>query len=124
MCGLAAIFSYHPSAAPVDQAELLRIREAMLKRGPDGAGLWVSADKRIGLAHRRLAIIDFSEAGAQPMGTSDGSLSIVFNGEIDTTPEPAGYTATPNEASSVMLKWKFRATRCDSRRNRIRKIPA
>jgi asparagine synthase (glutamine-hydrolysing) len=82
MCGLAAIFSYHTSAAPVDQAELLRIREAMLNRGPDGAGLWVSDDKRIGLAHRRLAIIDLSEAGAQPMFTPDGSLRIVFNGEI------------------------------------------
>lgn len=82
MCGLAAIFSYNSSAPPVDQAELLRIREAMLQRGPDGAGLWISKDKRVGLAHRRLAIIDLSAAGAQPMATVDGGLRIVFNGEI------------------------------------------
>ena len=45
----------------------MRIRERMIARGPDGAGLWVSDDQRVGLAHRRLAIIDLSPAGAQPM---------------------------------------------------------
>ena len=82
MCGIAGIFAYDRSAAPVDQEELLRIREAMVKRGPDGAGLWISPDRRVGLAHRRLAIIDLSASGAQPMATSDGWLRITFNGEI------------------------------------------
>ena len=82
MCGLAAIFRYRSDAAPVDRDELLRIRDAMLSRGPDGEGLWVSEDRRIGLAHRRLAIIDPSASGAQPMATADGGLRIVFNGEI------------------------------------------
>ena len=82
MCGIAGIFAYGPSARPVDREELLRIREAMIARGPDGAGLWISPDQRIGLAHRRLAIIDLSEAGAQPMATADGRLHITFNGEI------------------------------------------
>jgi len=82
MCGIAAIFGYRGNAPLVAQEELLHIREAMLKRGPDGAGLWVSADQRIGLAHRRLAIIDLSDAGAQPMATQDGTVRIVFNGEI------------------------------------------
>lgn len=82
MCGLTAIFAYHSSAPPVNQAELLRIREAMLNRGPDGEGLWIADDKCIGLAHRRLAIIDLSDAGAQPMATPDGAVRIVFNGEI------------------------------------------
>lgn len=82
ICGLAAIFNYHSAAAPVDRPELLRIREAMLRRGPDGEGLWVSDDQRIGLAHRRLAIIDLSASGAQPMATADGAARVVFNGEI------------------------------------------
>lgn len=82
MCGIAGIFGYADSAPPVDREELLRIREAMIKRGPDGAGLWIAPDRRVGLAHRRLAIIDLSEAGAQPMATADGRLQITFNGEI------------------------------------------
>jgi asparagine synthase (glutamine-hydrolysing) len=82
MCGIAAIFAYTDNAPLVEREELLRIREAMVKRGPDGAGLWLSDDGRIGLAHRRLAIIDVSDAGAQPMHTADGTIHIVFNGEI------------------------------------------
>jgi asparagine synthase (glutamine-hydrolysing) len=81
MCGIAAIFSYR-NGPPVDEHELLRIRDRMTSRGPDGAGLWLSEDRRIGLAHRRLSILDLSEAGAQPMFNSDGQLGIVFNGEI------------------------------------------
>jgi asparagine synthase (glutamine-hydrolysing) len=82
MCGIAGIFAYHDSAPPVDTAEIVKIREAMRSRGPDGAGLWVSPDQRLALAHRRLSIIDLSEAGAQPMGTADQGLWVVFNGEI------------------------------------------
>lgn len=82
MCGIAGIFSYDYLAPPVDREELLRIREAMINRGPDGAGLWLSGDNRIGLAHRRLAIIDLSDTGAQPMATDDGQLHVTFNGEI------------------------------------------
>jgi asparagine synthase (glutamine-hydrolysing) len=80
MCGLAAIFSY--GNGPVDGRELLRIRDSMMPRGPDGAGLWLSHDDAVGLAHRRLAILDLTESGAQPMATPDGRLRIVFNGEI------------------------------------------
>lgn len=58
------------------------MREAMQSRGPDGAGLWVAADGRLALAHRRLSIIDLSPAGAQPMATADEALRVVFNGEI------------------------------------------
>jgi asparagine synthase (glutamine-hydrolysing) len=82
MCGLAGIVAYHNSAPPIDAEEILKIRESMQSRGPDGAGLWISEDKRIALAHRRLSIIDLSEAGAQPMGTPDQSVWVVFNGEI------------------------------------------
>jgi len=82
MCGIAGIYAYSDSAAPVDPDELLRIREAMAYRGPDDAGLWLSTQRRVGLAHRRLSIIDLSDAGHQPMATQDGALHITFNGEI------------------------------------------
>jgi asparagine synthase (glutamine-hydrolysing) len=82
MCGIAGIFAHHNAAPPVRAEEVLKIREAMQARGPDGAGLWISQDKRVALAHRRLSIIDLSEAGAQPMGTPDESVWVVFNGEI------------------------------------------
>ena len=82
MCGIAGIFSYRNAAPPVDQNELIAIRDHMALRGPDGAGLWISPDGRIGFAHRRLSIIDLSNGGDQPMHTPDHGLSIVFNGEI------------------------------------------
>lgn len=82
MCGIGCIFAYQDAAPPARAEEALKIREAMQARGPDGSGLWISQDKRIALAHRRLSIIDLSEAGAQPMGTPDQSVWVVFNGEI------------------------------------------
>ncbi len=82
MCGIAAIYAYENSAPPVDRAELLRIRDHMVTRGPDGFGDWYSGDNRVGLAHRRLSIIDLSDIAAQPMTNDDGSLIITYNGEI------------------------------------------
>ena len=82
MCGIAGIYARGHSAPEIHREELLRVRDAMQQRGPDGAGIWFSSDGRVGLAHRRLAIIDLSEAGAQPMASSDGALHITFNGEI------------------------------------------
>src|SRR5438477_11308867 len=82
MCGIAAIFAYGESAPPVDRDEVLRTRDYMASRGPDGAGEWFSDDGRVGLGHRRLSIIDLSPSGAQPMFSADGSLAIIFNGEI------------------------------------------
>ena len=82
MCGIAGIFSYDISAPSVSSDELLRIRDNMIHRGPDGSGIWLSKDKSVGLAHRRLAIIDPRPEGDQPMWTSDGNCVIIFNGEI------------------------------------------
>jgi asparagine synthase (glutamine-hydrolysing) len=82
MCGINGIFAYHGAASPVSRDELLLTRDEMFSRGPDGLGLWISKDDRAGLGHRRLAIIDLSERGSQPMTTVDGRLSVVFNGEI------------------------------------------
>ena len=68
--------------APVDLAELRRVRDHMAFRGPDGAGELVSPDGRVGLGHRRLSIIDLRAIADQPMVHDDGRLAIVFNGEI------------------------------------------
>jgi asparagine synthase (glutamine-hydrolysing) len=82
MCGINGIFAYHYAANAVDRAELLRTREHMAARGPDGFGEWIAGDGRVSLAHRRLAIIDLSDAASQPMASADGKLIVTFNGEI------------------------------------------
>ena len=84
MCGFTAIYSYGVHSTPVDGDVLESISQAMAQRGPDGDGLWMSDDGRVGLAHRRLAIIDLSSEAAQPMmlETAKGRLYISYNGEI------------------------------------------
>jgi asparagine synthase (glutamine-hydrolysing) len=82
MCGINGILAYHYAANPIDRAELNRTRDHMAARGPDGSGEWIGKDDRIGLGHRRLAIIDLTDAAAQPMVSADGRLVVVFNGEI------------------------------------------
>ncbi len=82
MCGIAGIFAYSPASERPDRRELLAIREHMASRGPDGSGEWWDVDRRIGLAHRRLSIIDLSDRAAQPMASASGELTITFNGEI------------------------------------------
>ena len=78
MCGIAGILKFDPRQH-VEEPRLRRMGVALAHRGPDGTG--VMADGQIGLAHRRLAIIDVA-AGAQPMGNEDSSIWVVFNGEI------------------------------------------
>lgn len=81
MCGIAGWVS---PRGRVDAAVLTRVRDAMEHRGPDGAGTWVGRGARVGLAHRRLSIVDLSDDAAQPMHAEGAgrALSIVFNGEI------------------------------------------
>ena len=81
MCGIGGIFNYR-GALGGDTAELVRISGHMASRGPDGASEWWSADGIIGIAHRRLAIIDLSPRAAQPMVSGDARFTITFNGEI------------------------------------------
>jgi asparagine synthase (glutamine-hydrolysing) len=82
MCGIVGIYAYHPSAPVPDRGELLRIRDHMMLRGPDGAGEWTSEAGRVAFGHRRLSIIDLSDRAAQPMQSADGNLVVTFNGEI------------------------------------------
>jgi len=82
MCGINGILRRSANAPPIDPGELLRVRDAMAVRGPDGMGEWTSADGQVAFGHRRLAIIDLSPAGAQPMAAAAGRYHVVFNGEI------------------------------------------
>jgi asparagine synthase (glutamine-hydrolysing) len=79
MCAIVGV----ASIKPIENRDwLITGRDAMAHRGPDDAGEWWSADGRVGLGHRRLAIIDLSSAAHQPMQDVRGLLSIVFNGEV------------------------------------------
>lgn len=81
MCGINGVFHFNNSRA-VNEGEVIRMRETLKHRGPDSAGVFISQNKKVGFGHRRLAIIDLSPAGAQPMANEDGTVWIVFNGEI------------------------------------------
>jgi asparagine synthase (glutamine-hydrolysing) len=80
MCGITALFAYR--ARSIERDELDAITKRMVPRGPDAGGTWVSEDQRVGLGSRRLAIIDLSDEGRQPMWDIERELVIVFNGEI------------------------------------------
>ena len=85
MCGIAGIRHYDD--ASIDTLQLMAMREAMRVRGPDGAGVWLEPRGGLGLAHRRLSILNLSDHGAQPMASADRQLQVVFNGEIYNHPE-------------------------------------
>src|SRR4051794_32349782 len=77
MCGIIGIVGDTQGVRPAD---LERARDLMLHRGPDQGGLWESGEAQLGF--RRLAILDLSAAGHQPMLSADGQVALVFNGEI------------------------------------------
>ncbi len=81
MCGINGIIAYR-DAPPVENDELIKVRDAMTTRGPDSAGAWISPNGKVGFGHRRLSIIDLSTAANQPMHSADGHYTITFNGEI------------------------------------------
>src|SRR5262249_10325899 len=82
MCGIAGAFAFCTSAKEIDQTVVEGLNVLQRRRGPDGAGLWSSADRRIVLGHQRLAIIDTGPMGAQPMSDATGRWVISVNGEI------------------------------------------
>lgn len=79
MCGIAGIVLIGRN---VNVSSLKKMTDILIHRGPDGEGQWVNPENHAGLGHRRLAIIDLSDAAAQPMHSANGRYIIVFNGEI------------------------------------------
>jgi asparagine synthase (glutamine-hydrolysing) len=84
MCGIVGLYNFGGTAdaASRDRALTLAMRESVAHRGPDDGGLWQSEDGRVVFGHRRLAIVELSSAGHQPMSNEDGGVWITFNGEI------------------------------------------
>ena len=78
MCGIAGIFNM--DGAPVSPVEIRHMTDAIAHRGPDSEGFYL--DTFVGLGHRRLAILDLSRAGHQPMTAGDGNFTLTYNGEI------------------------------------------
>jgi asparagine synthase (glutamine-hydrolysing) len=80
MCGIAGI--WHLNNAPLTNHKLQKFTDAMQHRGPDGAGYYIDDAQHLGLGHRRLSILDLSDAGKQPMAFAEDRYWITFNGEI------------------------------------------
>ncbi|GJE46859.1 asparagine synthase (glutamine-hydrolyzing) [Methylobacterium soli] len=81
MCGIAGLID--PSlSADILRASAEAMADALAHRGPDGRGIWCRADRGVALGHRRLAIVELSEAGAQPFLSADGRWALSYNGEL------------------------------------------
>jgi asparagine synthase (glutamine-hydrolysing) len=82
VCGIAGILAFDNGGDRIQPATIDAMRESLQHRGPNGCRSWLGADARVGLGHRRLSIIDLADAASQPMSNEDGSIQLVFNGEI------------------------------------------
>ncbi len=110
MCGIAGFFTPDAVVTPEETFALSqKMGQSLYHRGPDGGDSWVDASCGLGLAHRRLAIIDLSEAGHQPMTSHDGRFVMVYNGEVynadDLRPEleVQGHQFNGHSDSEVIL---------------------
>ncbi|MDN5870620.1 MAG: amidotransferase 1, exosortase A system-associated [Nitrococcus sp.] len=118
MCGIVGIFHYR-SAEAVDRGLLHRMNESVYHRGPDDGGLYV--ERGIGLGHRRLSIIDLA-GGHQPLFNEDGSVAVVFNGEIynyrELVPELAArghHFRTRTDTEAIVHGWEEWGEACVER---------
>ncbi len=108
MCGIAGVFHYSSHERPVERAIVAAMTRTLAHRGPDGEGIFTAPG--IGLGHRRLAILDTSEAAAQPMSTEDGSVVLTYNGEVynfrelRTSLEKAGHRFRSDSDTEVLLE--------------------
>ena len=82
MCGIVGVLQFDSRRAPLGEQDIVRLRDCMAHRGPDGMGVWVAPDGKVGLGHRRLAIIDLTPSGVQPMSDASGRIWLTYNGEI------------------------------------------
>ena len=98
MCGIVGVFGN--KTYEVNSELLTKMRDEMIHRGPDGAGLWVSENKRVGFGHRRLSILDLTESAAQPMSNQDGKVIITYNGEV------YNFQEIKKELQDFDYKWK------------------
>ncbi len=80
MCGIAGIWNLN--STKLHQETLMRFTDSMTHRGPDGSGYYIDEKANIGLGHRRLSILDLSDAGKQPMHANEGRYTITYNGEV------------------------------------------
>jgi asparagine synthase (glutamine-hydrolysing) len=105
MCGINGIL--HFNNKPIDENQLVKMRDAIKHRGPDDAGIFI--EKNIGLGHRRLSIIDTSSAGHQPYHSENGRYVLIFNGEIYnyksfyTEIKEKGFTLKSGSDTEVLL---------------------
>lgn len=99
MCGIAGLMR---GKRPVDQALIRTMTNTMIPRGPDSSGVWISDDGQIGFGHRRLAIIDLTEAGAQPMHSACGRYTLTYNGEVYNFQE----LRAELEAAGLAPRWR------------------
>ncbi|MBT3551566.1 MAG: asparagine synthase (glutamine-hydrolyzing) [Rhodospirillaceae bacterium] len=81
MCGIAGALIYS-GGGQVAKSDLAGMCRSMAHRGPDAEGTWLSGDAKVGLAHRRLTIIDLADEAGQPMANEDGEILVTYNGEI------------------------------------------
>lgn len=106
MCGIAGILSFNK---PVETDSLQRMIVTLQHRGPDGEGIWINENQTVGLAHRRLSIIDLANTGKQPMHYANDRYTITFNGEIYNYIElkkklqEHGYTFQSTSDTEVLL---------------------
>jgi len=83
VCGISGFYKLDRNHDVLIGREFIHtMNEKMILRGPDGEGIWVQKDGRVGLGHRRLSILDLTTSADQPMSNTDGSVQIAFNGEI------------------------------------------
>jgi len=82
VCGLSGYLNLSSSNFKVSEKLLDSMQKSLRHRGPDGSGIWKSDKYEIGFAHRRLSIVDLSDAGLQPMLDKEKTVAICFNGEI------------------------------------------